>query len=164
VIALGTLLMAAIAPFAGVLTDRMRPAAIASCGVGIALAAALAATLLDRTSHLVFVALVLVVQGVGFAFFSSPNMTMVMNAVPPERTGIASALSATARSLGMVSGMLVVAALVSVYVGHAPVEAEPARFVAAMHISFWILAVLTAAALMVSVRHVRSTAPETKRG
>jgi MFS family permease len=157
VIALGTLLMAAIAPFAGVLTDRMPPAAIASFGVGIALVAALAATLLDRTSHLVFVALVLVVQGMGFAFFSSPNMTMVMNAVPPERTGIASALSATARSLGMVSGMLIVAALVSVYVGHAPVEAEPVRFVAAMQLSFWILAVLTAAALVVSVAHVRRT-------
>ena len=151
VIALGTLLMAAIAPLAGLLTDRMRPAAIASLGVGIALAAALAATRLGATSHLVFVALVLAVQGVGFAFFSSPNMTMVMNAVPPERTGIASALSATARSLGMVSGMLIVAALVSLYVGHAPVESDPARFVAAMQLSFWILAALTAAALLLSL-------------
>jgi MFS family permease len=92
------------------------------------------------------------VQGVGFAFFSSPNMTMVMNAVPPDRTGIASALTATARSLGMVSGMLIVAALVSLNLGHAPVDADPARFVATMHMSFWILAALTALALAVSLR------------
>jgi MFS family permease len=151
VIAVGTLLMAAIAPLAGMLTDRTRPAAIASLGVAIALAAALAATQLGAGSQLLFVALVLAVQGVGFAFFSSPNMTMVMNAVPPERTGIASALSATARSLGMVSGMLIVAALVSANLGHAPVDAAPARFVATMQLSFWILAVLTAAALALSL-------------
>jgi MFS family permease len=152
VIAIGTLLMAAIAPLAGFLTDRMRPAAIASAGVAIALAAALAATRLGAGSHLFFVAAVLAVQGVGFAFFSSPNMTMVMNAVPRERSGIASALSATARSLGMVSGMLIVAALVSLNLGHAPVDADPARFVATMRLSFWILAALTAAALVLSLK------------
>ena len=152
VIAVGTLLMAAIAPLAGLLADRTRPAALASLGVGIALAAALAATRLGAGSHLVFVALVLAVQGVGFAFFSSPNMTMVMNAVPRERSGIASALSATARSLGMVSGMLIVAALVSLNLGHAPVEADPARFVETMRLSFWILAALTAAALALSLK------------
>ena len=151
VIAVGTLLMAAIAPLAGVLTDRMRPAAIASAGVAIALAAALGATQLGAGSPLLFVALVLAVQGVGFAFFSSPNMTMVMNAVPPERTGIASALSATARSLGMVSGMLIVAALVSLNLGHDPVGAAPERFVATMHTSFWILAAVTALALVISL-------------
>jgi MFS family permease len=155
VIAVGTLLMAAIAPLAGILTDRTRPAAIASLGVAVALAAALAATQLGAGSHLVFVALVLAVQGVGFAFFSSPNMTMVMNAVPPDRTGIASALTATARSLGMVTGMLIVAALVSLNLGHAPVDADPARFVATMQLSFWILAALTAAALVVSLMRAR---------
>jgi len=69
---------------------------------------------LGGDSHLLHAGLVLAVQGLGFAFFSSPNMTMVMNAVPPNRTSIASALSATARSLGMVSGMLIVGALISV--------------------------------------------------
>ena len=156
VIAVGTLLMAAIAPLAGVLTDRTRPAAIAAVGVAVALAAALGATQLGAGSPLLFVALVLAVQGVGFAFFSSPNMTMVMNAVPPDRTGIASALTATARSLGMVSGMLIVAALVSLNLGHAPVDADPARFVATMQLSFWILAALTAAALALSLVGVRA--------
>jgi MFS family permease len=128
----------------------VRPAAIAAAGVAVALAAALMATRLDAGSHLAYVGLVLAVQGVGFAFFSSPNMTLVMNAVPPERTGIASALSAAARSLGMVSGMLIVGALVSLNLGHDPVGADPARFVATMQASFWILAALTAVALAVS--------------
>src|SRR3954465_12877249 len=75
VIAVGTLLMAATPPLAGgppppagVLTGRARPAAIASAGVAVALTAALGATQLGAGSPLVFVALVLAVQGVGFAF------------------------------------------------------------------------------------------------
>ena len=109
-------------------------------------------TRLDAGSQLLAVGLLLAVQGAGFAFFSSPNMATIMNAVPRERTGIASALSATARGLGMVSGMLIVAALVSVYLGHDPVGADPARFVATMRASFWILVGTTAAALAVGLR------------
>jgi MFS family permease len=120
-------------------------------GVAVALAAALGATQLGAGSPLLFVALVLAVQGVGFAFFSSPNMTMVMNAVPPDRTGIASALSATARSLGMVSGMLIVGALISLNLGHEPVGSDPARLIATMHASFWILAATTLVALGASL-------------
>ena len=82
-------------------------------------------------------------------------MTLVMNAVPPERTGIASALGAAARSLGMVSGMLIVGALVSLNIGHDPVGADAARFIATMQASFWILAALTAVALAVSLMRPR---------
>ena len=151
VLAIGTLLMAAVAPVAGILSDRYRAALIASCGVALVLIAALAALGLGGGSHLLHVGLVLAVQGLGFAFFSSPNMTMVMNAVPPERAGIASALSAGARSLGMVSGMLIVGALISLNLGHDPVGADPDRLVATMHASFWILAALTALALALSL-------------
>ncbi|TAK84753.1 MAG: MFS transporter [Betaproteobacteria bacterium] len=151
VLAVGTLLMAAIAPAAGALADRLRPTLIASGGVAVVLVSSLMGTFLHAGSSLVQVALVLAVQGVGFAFFSSPNMATVMNAVPRELSGIASALSASARSLGMVSGMLVVAALVSLNLGHEPVGADPARYIATMHTAFWILAAVTAAALTVSL-------------
>ncbi len=151
VLAVGTLLMAMIAPAAGALADRLRPTLIASGGVAVVLVSSLMGTSLHAGSSLVQVALVLAVQGVGFAFFSSPNMATVMNAVPRELSGIASALSASARSLGMVSGMLVVAALVSLNLGHEPVGADPARYIATMHTAFWILAAVTAAALTVSL-------------
>lgn len=152
VIAFGSLLMALIAPAAGALADRYRPTLIASCGIAVALASALIGTRLGAGSQLLAVGLVMAVQGVGFALFSTPNMKMIMNVVPPERTGIASALAASARSLGMVSGMLIVAALVSVNLGHDPVGADPGRFVATMHASFWILVGTTAAALAISLR------------
>ena len=156
VIAVSSLLMALIAPLAGSLADRRPPALVAAAGIAIALASALMGTRLDAGSHLLAVALVLAVQGAGFAFFSSPNMAIIMGGVPPERTGIASALSASARGLGMVSGMLMVAALVSVHLGNQPVDADPARFVETMRAAFWILVGTTAAALALGVRGNRA--------
>jgi MFS family permease len=155
VLAVGTILMALIAPAAGALSDRTRPALIASSGIAVVLAAAVMGAFLGARSSLVAVGLVLAVQGVGFAFFSSPNMAMVMNAVPRERSGIAAALSATARSAGMVSGMLIVGALVSVNLGHEPVGADPARYISTMHVAFWVLAAVTGIALAISAKRVR---------
>ena len=142
--------MAGIAPFAGSLSDRVRPGLVATGGVAIALVAGVMAAFLGAGSSLVVVALVFAVQGVGFAFFSSPNMAMAMNSVPRERSGLAGALTAAARSLGMVLGMLIVGALVSVNLGHEPVGADPARFIATMQAAFWLLAAVTALALAIS--------------
>jgi hypothetical protein len=50
-----------------------------------------------------------------------------------------------------VSGMLIVGALISLHVGHAPLGADPAGFLAAMQTSFWILVGVSAAALSVSL-------------
>ena len=150
VLAVGSLLMAGIAPFAGSLSDRVRPGLVATGGVAIALVAGVMAAFLGAGSSLVVVALVFAVQGVGFAFFSSPNMAMAMNSVPRERSGLAGALTAAARSLGMVLGMLIVGALVSVNLGHEPVGADPARFIATMQAAFWLLAAVTALALAIS--------------
>src|ERR1051325_6381494 len=58
-------------------------------------------------------------------------------------------------SLGMVSGMLIVGALISVNLGHEPVGADPARYIATMHLAFWVLAAVTDAARALSAARVR---------
>src|ERR671931_1733885 len=59
VLAVGTILMALIAPAGGALADRTRPGIIASSGVAVALAAAALGAFLDQGSSLVAVGLVL---------------------------------------------------------------------------------------------------------
>jgi hypothetical protein len=63
---------------------------------------------------------------------SSSNMTVIMNSVPPEARSIASALGATARSLGMLSGMLAIALFISLELGNAPVDQHPVELIAIM--------------------------------
>ncbi len=47
----------------------------------------------------------LAVLGIGNGFFIGPNASTIMGSAPPERQGVASAVVATARNLGMVFGI-----------------------------------------------------------
>ncbi|MCK6551418.1 MFS transporter [Myxococcota bacterium] len=155
ILALGTVLMAVLAPVAGALADRHHPRVISSVGVACVVATSAFGTTLGADSSLVAVGALLVVQGLGFALFSSPNMATIMNSVPQERMGLASALGAKSRSLGMVLGMLVPSLLVSLDFGTAPITDDPLRFVSTMTTAFAVLTATTALALFVGVRGLR---------
>jgi MFS family permease len=100
---------------------------------------------------LAFILAMWICHGMFWAFFSSPNMTIIMNSVPASASSIASALGASARALGMLSGMLIAALLLSLNLGHEPVAQHPIEFVGIMETTFAVLTVLTAVVLVVCV-------------
>jgi MFS family permease len=144
-------LMALLAPIAGALSDRLRPAVIAGLGAASVLAASLIATQLGPDSSLGMLALVLATQGIGYALFSSPNMKVIMNSAAESEVSMASALGAKSRSLGMIAGMLVTALLIALRIGNDPVEKHPLEFVGIVGTGFTILAASNALALLVAV-------------
>jgi MFS family permease len=144
-------LMAALAPVAGALSDRLRPGWIAGSGVALVLAASLIATRLGPDSSLAHVAWVLVLQGLGYALFSSPNMTIIMNSAAKSEVSMVSALGAKARSLGMIAGMLVTSLLIALRIGNGAVEEHPVEFVGVVVTGFSIMVVSNALALLVAV-------------
>ncbi len=149
VLAVGTILMAVMSPIAGSLADRYRPRVISSMGVGAVLVSALLATALGQHSSLTLVAVILAVQGLGFALFSSPIMITIMSSAPHDAVSMASALSAKTRSLGMVLGMLLTEVFISSTIGNDPVHLHPPRFAGIVPSVFSILAISAGAALAV---------------
>lgn len=149
-LATGPLLMAIVAPLAGALADRLRPQPVAAAGCAFVLLSSILGTQLGAASSPWSAALVVLAQGVGFGLFSSPNMAILMNCMP-EATGMASALAAKARSIGMVTGMVVTASLISLHFGDAPVQAHPERFVGTLREVFTVLVGTSSLALLVSV-------------
>jgi MFS family permease len=144
-------LMAVLAPLAGALSDRLRPALISGLGAASVLTASLIATGLGPESGLGHVALVLAAQGIGYALFSSPNMKIIMNSAAESEVSMASALGAKSRALGMISGMLVTALLIALRIGNDPVENHPLEFVGIVGTGFTILAASNGFALLVAV-------------
>jgi hypothetical protein len=79
------------------------------------------ATAVTIETELPFIVAVLVIQGLGFGLFSSPNMSLIMHSVRQDQLSMASALSAKMRSLGMAANMAIVTVFLAVFMGSGPI-------------------------------------------
>jgi DHA2 family multidrug resistance protein-like MFS transporter len=101
--------VAAIAPVAGRLSDRHAPGLLGGIGLG-ALAVGMASlALLPAQPGVPDIVVRMVLCGMGFGFFQSPNLRALMASAPPERAGGASGVIAMARLLGQATGAALVA-------------------------------------------------------
>lgn len=151
---IGPIVMALCSPITGRLADRVRPrllvtagAVLIGCSVGIG-------ALLRADSGSGLVIALFVFQGLGFALFSGPNIAIVMASVPPGERGLASALTAEMRSIGMMASLVFVTVMLSVRLGTAGVAEQPEAYMSAMTLAFTIFAALTGLGVLVSLRRI----------
>jgi len=101
------LMMAIFSPLAGRLSDRFQPRYLATIGMSFCtLGLGMFAFLRPDTSIAIIIS-ILVFVGLGFALFSSPNMSTIMGSVNREQYGIASGSAATMRVLGQIISMTI---------------------------------------------------------
>jgi len=98
---------------------------------------------LDETTSLWLIIAGLIILGLGFAIFASPNTNAVMSSVNKRFYGVASATLATMRQLGMMFSMGMVMMIFALYIGHVEITPEyyPA-FLSSVNTAFTISAVL----------------------
>ncbi len=138
------LTVAVAAPLAGHLANRVLTAWLCAAG-GVCLSLGLAAAALWplRGSTLPLVPLTMLC-GLGFGLFQVPNNRNMFLSAPPERTGAAGGMQATARLAGQTAGGVVMTLLFTV----ASIESAP-------RVGFGIGAVLTLVAGLLSVLRVQ---------
>jgi len=158
-------IQAVLSPLSGWLSDRVSPSRLSTAGMAVCAAGLGCAALIGQDAGIWQVLVVLVVMGVGFAAFSTPNMTTVMGSVGPEHYGIASSLVATMRSTGMLTAMTITTLLLGMFMGDAEVSTATApEFLEAMHTAFVIFALLSLAGIVFSmVRVAQAPGPAFKR-
>ena len=118
------LTMAVLSPFAGRLSDRMEPRIIASAGMAVtATGLALLAGLNGMTS-LYYLIGALVITGVGFSMFSSPNVNAIMGSVEKRFYGSAAGSVATVRVLGQMNSMVLVTLIFALVIGQVEIQPE----------------------------------------
>jgi EmrB/QacA subfamily drug resistance transporter len=93
------------APIAGTLSDKIGSCLLCTLGLSCMAFALLSFAWMPAGTSIWPVAWRLALAGIGTATFTSPNSAAAMSAVAPQRRGIAAALVATARNLGMVFGV-----------------------------------------------------------
>lgn len=106
-----------IAPVAGRLIGRINASLLVATGLWLlSLGMTLVATL-PATVHNAFLAASMVLCGVGFGLFQSPNNFTLMTSAPLDRAGGAGGMLGTARLVGQTSGAVLVAIVLSLVPG-----------------------------------------------
>ena len=153
------MMMALLSPRAGALSDRHEPRLVASAGMALTTLGIFGFSFLTAATPMIWVGMVFLLIGTGFAFFSSPNSNAIMGAVEPRFYGVASSMLSVMRISGQAMSMAVVTLLLAVYtastVAAAVTPAYLTELLAAIQSIFRILAVTCAVGVAASLARGR---------
>ncbi len=144
--------MAILSPLTGRLSDRIEPRILASLGMFITAVGLLMLAMLSSSSSLLRVALALLMTGLGFSLFSSPNVNAIMGSVAQKHYGSASAAVATTRLLGQLSSIVLVTLALTLVMGNRPISPENyPQLEQSIRLSFSIAAALCIPGILLSL-------------
>lgn len=146
------IVQALISPFAGRLSDRFEPQIIASIGMAITVTGLVQLIFLNGGTTINYVLFCLVLLGVGFAFFSTPNVNATMSAVEKRYFGVASATLATMRLMGQMISMGITMLVFAVILGSRPIAvATQNLFLESSQLIFFILSIICCGGIFASL-------------
>ena len=149
-----SVVMVVAAPVSGALSDRIGSRLLSTSGLAVMGGGLLLLAELGPRSTLGSIIFALAVVGLGAGLFTSPNNSALMGAAPPQQRGVAAAIMATARNVGMVLGVGLSGAVFTSVM--ARLGAAPNALFAAARASFVTGAIVAAVAAGVSlVRNAR---------
>ncbi len=147
--------MTLASPGAGRLSDRVPPRLLASLGMGLTAIALGVMVFISGSTPLWVVVGALLVLGLGFGLFSSPNTNAVMGSVDRLYYGTASATLATMRLTGQMFSMAIATVMLALIVG---VNAAPEPLLACLRWCFGIFSFLCVLGVFASAARDRAPA------
>ena len=124
-------------------TGRFDPRRVAAIGMAFTCVGLALLALLNQASPIISVIGGLIMVGIGFGLFISPNTEVVMSSVEKRYLGVASGVIGTMRSLGGMVAMGSAIILFSIYLGSAQIVPQyfPA-FIASLRVAFIVFSIL----------------------
>jgi len=108
---------AVFSSYAGRISDRIEPGRIASAGMTMTAVGLFLLSLLSADTPLTYLIGTLILLGLGFAFFSSPNTNAIMSSVAKPYYGVASGTLGTMRLVGQMLSMGIAMVIISLFIG-----------------------------------------------
>ena len=153
------IMQAVFSPLCGRLADRFSAAGVATIGMGLCAAGLTVAASITADTSMALIIVMLAVLGLGFALFSSPNVSVIMGSVAPRYLGVASGLNSTMRTLGMMTSMTIITITFSIFMaGQAVTPQTQALFLFSMHTALVTFTVLCGIGIFFSMARIRKQA------
>jgi EmrB/QacA subfamily drug resistance transporter len=150
------IVQAVFSPLCGRLADRFPAAGVATIGMGFCATGLAIAASITAVTQLQLIMVMLVILGLGFALFSSPNVSVIMGSVAPRYLGVASGLNSTMRTLGMMASMTIITIIFSIFMGGQAVTAKTQpQFLFSMHAALLSFSGLCIIGLFFSMARIR---------
>jgi EmrB/QacA subfamily drug resistance transporter len=143
-------------PIAGRLSDRVEPRIVSTAGMAITAIGLASFIFLSPATPLWIIVAGLLVMGLGYGTFSSPNTNAIMSSVAQRHLAIASGMNAAMRSLGQLLSMAIAMFCFSFFIG--AVEITPAVYpdlMTSIVVAFITFTILCTAGIVAS--YVRGT-------
>jgi EmrB/QacA subfamily drug resistance transporter len=135
--------MAILAPMAGRLSDKIDPRTLASIGMAITTGGLVLLIFINIGTGLGYIIVTLIIQGIGFGLFSSPNSNAVMSSVEKKTYGVASGTLGTMRVIGQMFSLGIATLLFALYMGQVQITPEyHASFIQATRTGFLVFSIL----------------------
>jgi EmrB/QacA subfamily drug resistance transporter len=144
--------MTLLSPIAGKLSDRINPGVIASIGMGLIAAGLVLLCFLTPLTPVYYIVALLILMGIGFGLFSSPNSNAIMSAVEKRHLGVASGVVGTMRMIGQMLSMGIAMMLLALFIGKQQIsESTYPGLISAMRTGFVIFSILSVAGIFASL-------------
>jgi EmrB/QacA subfamily drug resistance transporter len=138
--------------YAGKLSDRIEPARIASLGMAMTACGLFLLSLISADTPLEFLIGTLVLLGLGFAFFSSPNSNAVMSSVKKPQYGVASGTLGTMRLVGQMLSMGIAMVIITLFIGRVIITPDVGtQLLMGIRVGFTLFAVLCCCGIFFSL-------------
>ncbi len=144
--------MTLLSPAAGKLSDKINPGIIASAGMGLTAVGLVMLCFVNAATPVWMIVLLLLLMGIGFGFFSSPNSNAIMSSVEKKHLGVASGVVGTMRMIGQMLSMGIAMMIISLYIGKNTINPETyPGLIAGMRTGFVIFSVLSVFGIFASL-------------
>ncbi len=111
-----------VSPFSGHLSDSIEPRLIATAGMACTTAGIGVMVLVSPATPMLLIIAGLMVLGLGYGLFSSPNTNAIMSTVDVRHLGVASAMVSTMRAVGQMISMAIAMMVLATIIGSRPIS------------------------------------------
>lgn len=117
--------MAVFSPVTGRLSDFIQPRYLSTLGMSMCTLGLISFSLINASTPVWMIVISLLWVGLGFAFFSSPNMNTIMSSVNQHQYGLASGSASTMRVIGQIISMTIATLFFAGMFGGQSIETVP---------------------------------------